>query len=170
MHDLHDATQALDRFDAAVRAPGWTSLFPALEELFRTTLGHRLFSCSAFRMEGTGKGVAARVFSSDTINYPISGLKDIVPNRWSDIVINRQDTFVANSVAGFSDVFPDHQLIASLGLGSVVNLPVVLQGEFVGTVNILHETGYYTEQRLQGLGRLRLPSALAFVLSNEPMR
>lgn len=121
-------------------------------------------------MEGPGQGVAARVFSSDTINYPISGLKDIVPNRWSDIVINRQDIFVANSVSGFSDVFPDHQLIASLGLGSVVNLPVILRGKFVGTVNILHEAGYYTEQRIQGLGRLRLPSALAFVLSNEPMR
>lgn len=170
MHDLHDAALALDRFDAAVRSPGWTNLFPALEELFGATLGHRLFSCSAFRMEGPGQGVAARVYSSDTVNYPVSGLKDIIPNRWSDIVISRHGTFVANSVADFADVFPDHPLIASLGLGSVVNLPVILRGEFVGTVNVLHEAGFYTEQRLHRLERLRLPSALAFVCTEVSVR
>jgi GAF domain-containing protein len=166
MHDLQDAIRALDRFADTVRTPGWTSLFPALEELFSRTLGHRLFSCSVFRMKGPEQGVAARVFSSDTLNYPISGLKDIVPNRWSDIVINRQSTFVANSVEGFADIFPDHLLIASLGLGSVVNLPVIVRGEFVGTVNVLHEAGYYTDDRLDRLEILRLPSVLAFVLSS----
>lgn len=164
---MPDDIAPLERFGDIVSTSGWTSLFPALEELCQTCVGHKLFSCSAFRMDGPESGVAARIYSNDTVNYPVSGLKDIVPNRWTEQVIVRRKTFVENSVAGFSDVFPDHQLIASLGLGSVVNLPVILRGDFIGTVNMLHDAGYYTKARLENLGRLLLPTLLTFKVSPE---
>ena len=110
---MHDATIALKRFDKTLKGAGWTSRFPALEELFRSWVGHLLFSCSAFRLNGPEQGVAARIYSSGAVNYPVSGLKDVVPNLWSVIVIRRRETFVANTVTGFADVFPDHDRIAS---------------------------------------------------------
>lgn len=152
-----------DPYDAfAAAAEAGAPLFAALDRLSQGTLGHKLFSCSRFRME---EGVAARVYTSDEAHYPTSGLKDVVPNRWTDAVIGRGETFVANSVEGFADVFPDHALIASLGLGSVVNLPVVLNGRFLGTVNLLHGPGHYTPDRLACLPRLKLPAMLAFALT-----
>lgn len=160
-------TSPLKRFEDIARADGWTSLFPALEVLCQACVGHRLFSCSAFHLSSAEDGVAARVYTSDPVNYPVSGVKNIVTNRWTKQVILGREPFVANSVDGFSDVFPDHQLIATLGLGSVVNLPVILRGKFIGTINMLHKTGYYTKPRLQDLSKLVLPALLTFEVSPE---
>lgn len=162
-----DEIPPLKRFSDVVRNDQWTSLFPELEQLCQEIVGHRLFSCSIFKMTSAEGGVAARIYTNDPQNYPVSGLKEIVPNRWTDIVIARREVFVANTVEGFSDVFPDHDFIASLGLGSVVNIPVLLKGDFIGTVNMLHEAGFYTGPRLAPLERLNLPSLLAFELSPE---
>lgn len=162
-----DQTSPLQRFDAVVRTDKWTSLFPALDELCQTSIGHRLFSCSVFRMSGPESGLASRVYTSDPQSYPLSSLKTIVPNRWTEQVIVRRETFVANTVGGFSDVFPDHAFIASLGLGSVINLPVVFRGNFIGTVNMLHEAGYYTAERIERAKQLAIPALLAFEVSPE---
>jgi hypothetical protein len=162
-----DTSPPLARFETAARSAGWTSLFPALQDLCQATIGHRLFSCSSFCMDGPQSGVAARVHTSDAVHYPQSGLKEIQRNRWTEQVVARHQVFVANDVAGFADVFPDHDLIASLGLGSVVNLPVILRGAFIGTVNMLHEPGYYTAERLRALPSLGVPALLAFSVAAE---
>ena len=120
---MDNGTAPLARFARTVRSDGWTNLFPALEELCQACIGHKLFSVSEFRLTGPESGVAARIYTSDSRNYPLSGLKEIVPNRWTGRVIREREVFVANSVEGFSDVFPDHEMIAALGLGSVINLP-----------------------------------------------
>jgi len=164
---LHDGTAPLERFARTVRSDGWTNLFPALEDLCQACIGHRLFSVSEFRMTGPESGVAARIYTSDPENYPLSGLKEIVPNRWTELVIREREVFVANSVEGFSDVFPDHEIIAALGLGSVINLPVVLAGEFIGTVNLLHAPGHYVDDRLAQLNQLALPAVLSFAIERD---
>lgn len=164
---MPDLSAPVRKFGETAATEDWTSLFPALDRLSQDLVGHRLFSCSAFRMRSDEDGVAARIYSSDEANYPTSGLKEIVPNRWTDHVIRGRRVFVANSVAGFEDVFPDHAFIASLGLGSVINLPVILKGAFIGTVNLLHETGYYTDKRLARLDHVTLPALLAFALYSD---
>ena len=40
-------------------------------------------------------------------------------------------------------VFADHELILSLGCGSVLNLPVTENNQTLGTINLLHEAGWY---------------------------
>ena len=164
---MPDHNNPESRFIRTVTEERWTSLFPALEELSQAKIGHRLFSCSIFRKDVGAKWVAARVYTSDEVNYPTSGLKEIAPTRWTDTVITKRKAFLANNVEGFSDVFSDHEKIAGMGLGSVVNLPVVLCGQFIGTVNLLHDAGYYSDRRSSLLQDLVLPSLLTFRLSAE---
>ncbi|MCE0507313.1 GAF domain-containing protein [Roseivivax sp. GX 12232] len=163
-----NAVDPLTQFADVVAGKGWTSLFPALEKHSQATIGHILFSCSVFRKAPGANWVAARVYSNDEKNYPTSGLKEIVPTRWTELVISQGKTFVANSVEQFSDVLADHVKIESMGLGSVVNLPVVVCGQFIGTVNLLHEAGYYTGARVSDLSTLTLPALLSFQLSELP--
>ena len=59
-------------------------------------------------------------------------------------------------------MFLDYSVIRSLGCGSVINMPVLLAGRFMGTVNVLHEPGYYTPVRLAALQALRPAAMLAF--------
>lgn len=152
----------VSEFIANTASAGWNNLFPALDRFCNQSVGHKLFSCSIFEIDAVGNGTAARIYTSDEESYPVSGLKDMVANRWTKLVVEQHETFVANSIAEISDVFPDYEKIASLGLGSVINLPVIFKGQFLGTVNMLHDEGYYTEERLEAVNELFLPALVAF--------
>jgi hypothetical protein len=154
----------LATFAGRLRDDPDTCAFSALDTLCQDVVGHKLFSCSHFEIDSAGRGTAARIYTSDENNYPTSGLKEIVPNRWTQIAIKQRMMFVANSIDEFSDVFPDHPLIASLGLGSVVNLPIILGGTFLGTVNLLHKSGYFGPDRLFAIGDIEAAAQLAFNL------
>ena len=73
---------------------------------------------------------------------------------WSRTVIEERKTFVANSIEAIAEVFPDHELIRSLGCGSVVNLPVVFNGMVIGVANALDAFGHYTPERVERMERL----------------
>ncbi len=107
-------------------------------------------------------GLARRAYSSHPMDYPVSGTKPIERNAWFDIVHGEKRTFVANRIAEIAMVFPDHQKIWAMGCGSVVNLPVVLDGELAATINLLHEEHYYNDARVAAMVRyLAQPAALA---------
>ena len=63
-----------------------------------------------------------------------------------------KDALRANTQEAIRAAFEDHATIASLGLGSALNIPVMRRagpsdpGWCVGTMNLLHEAGWYTEQ------------------------
>ena len=40
-------------------------------------------------------------------------------------------------------------------------------GNFIGTVNMLHEAGYYTQERVERAKQLAIPALLAFEVSPE---
>ena len=72
-------------------------------------------------------------------------------------------SFVANTLADIATVFPDYELIGSLGCGSVINLPVTEGGEVVATVNMLDSEQHYTPQRVAlAEAHLHTPALQAF--------
>ena len=137
---------------------GWR----ALEDLSRTVPGHKLFTVMTVDMAA---GLARRAYSNNASDYPVSGTKPIHRDQWFDIVHGQKRSFVANTIAEIAAVFPDYPLIASLGCGSVMNLPVVLKGELVATINMLHAEQHYTAERVAGAeALLAVPAKLCCAL------
>jgi len=152
-------------FTKAIAAEGTTpeTAFAALWALTRDAVGVKLFTV----MTHDGRsGMAQRIFSNMPEAYPVSGTKPANETDWSRQVIRDQKTFVANDIEGIAAVFSDHELIRSLGCESVINVPIVVAGEVKGTINCLHEAGFYTSERVAAAEALKLPGAVC-LLFNE---
>lgn len=114
-------------------------------------LGTRLFTITIC---DHAAGLVHRAYSSHPREYPAMGTKPMTRDAWYEqVIVNRRD-FLANTTAEFEQVFFDHALITSMGLGSALNLPVsdpaVATAEGVlGTINLLAEAHHFTPARLQ---------------------
>lgn len=127
--------------------------------------GHQLFTVMTVDM---GAGVVRRAYSNRPAEYPTSGTKPLRGNTgdWFETVFNRRQTFVANTIGDIAKVFPDHELIGSMGLGSVTNYPVVLGGELVAAINLLDTAGHYTPERVAAVEEeLAIPARLCASLA-----
>ena len=149
--------QARRTFDAELAAATTPdAAYASLHRLAEALVGVRLFTVMTVDMDS---GLACRAYSSDPISYPATGTKPIEMNAWFEVVYGRQEMFVANSLAEIAKVFPDHELIGSLGCGSVVNLPVLRAGQLVATVNLLEAEGHYSPDRVERISaELTLPA------------
>ncbi len=158
-------TQARSAFDAELAAASTPdAAFAALHRLVDAVVGARLFTVMTVDM---AVGLARRAYTSDPRNYPATGTKPIEMNAWFEVVHGRHEVFVANTLADIAKVFGDHELIGSLGCGSVVNLPVLRAGTLVATVNLLDAEGHYTPERVERvIADLTLP-AMAAVMTAE---
>lgn len=140
-------------------------IWKALEALSLALGGHRLFTVMIVDMTAE---LARRVYSDHPKEYPVTGIKPIHRDAWFDIVHGEKRSFVANTIADIAKVFPDFELIKSLGCGSVINLPVVLHNELVATINLLHIENYYTPECAQLIeSRLSLPAKLCYALAMQ---
>ncbi|WP_147113117.1 GAF domain-containing protein [Tateyamaria sp. syn59] len=108
-------------------------------------VGGRLFTITVLDPEA---GLATRVYTSDAEAYPASGTKPMSQGAWTDKVIGRGETFVANTVAEFAVFFGDHALIESLGCQSALNIPVSHGDQVIGTVNVLDQEHHFTPDRV----------------------
>ena len=106
---------------------------------------------------------AKRLYSSNADSYAIGGFKPIEINAWTKQVIDQQQAFVAHKHRDLATVFFDHGLIAQLGLGSVINWPVIVHNQVIGTVNLLAEEDAYLDCDLQALERLAPWLAIPFL-------
>ena len=134
----------------------------ALQALFRREVGARLFTVMTFDARA---GLSRRVHSSHPAEYPVSGLKPLPVGLWAHTVIDERRTFVANSFEEIAEVFPDHELIRSLGCASVVNLPAICADAVIGTVNMLDISDYYTPDRVAKIERLAPFAATALLVA-----
>ena len=155
----------LGRFTAAAAgAANPADAHRALCELTERTIGVRLFTLMTFDRQ---KGLAKRVYSNMPDDYPVSGTKEVDSNLWTDHVLDGRKTFVANTIDEIASVFPDFELIRSLGCESCINVPVEVCGAVLGTLNCLHGKGYYNDDRVRAAETLKLPGAVCLLLEQS---
>ena len=136
------------------------AIFKAVEDEVLKTIGAKLFTIMELDRE---KHVARRSYTNMPEAYPATGEKPMREDAWSAQVQERHETFVANTIEEIAAVFPDHELIKSLGCESCLNLPIVVAGQVIGTLNCLHEAGHYTAERVAASENLKQPGALALL-------
>jgi GAF domain-containing protein len=136
--------------------------FAALRDLTQEAVGAKLFTVTTV---DPSTGMFTRVYTNMPEAYPTSGTKPPDVTDWSRRVIMERQTFVANDIESIAEVFPDHELIKSLGCESVINVPVAVGGQVIGTINCLHEAGFYTEERVKASEALKLPGAVCLLLN-----
>jgi len=153
--------------EALAVAQSSDEVFKALHRLIDQQAGARLFTVMRVDMDAM---LASRSYTSDPENYPGSGTKPVEMNRWFDIVHGKQQSFVANTLADIATVFPDHELIGSLGCGSVINLPVILGGKLVATINMLDVEHHYTPERVARVEQELLLPCVAAILFDDAQR
>jgi GAF domain-containing protein len=148
-------------FLAALAAPGQPgAILAALQSIFREDIGAKLFTVMTFDAR---TGMSQRVHSSHPEEYPVAGAKPLSVGLWSRTVIEERRTFIANTIEAIAEVFPDFELIRSLGCESVVNLPIVYDGGVIGTINVLDGAGHYTPERVAKIERLAPFASIALL-------
>ena len=151
--------QLSDFEHAITRASQQDECWKALRELTAAVAGFKLFTVMTVDLVHEE---ARRAYSSHPVDYPVSGTKPIHYDSWFEIVHKQHKPFVANTIADIAKVFPDHEKIWSLGCGSVVNLPVIIDGQLAATINMLHEEHYYNPARVELIEKyLSLPAKRA---------
>jgi hypothetical protein len=116
--------------------------FVALEAATAAVLGHKLFTVLLHRHDTQE---SERLYTSQPGAYPAGGRKALRDTPWSRQLLQEQRPFLGRTAADIQENFPDHALIASLGCASVLNLPVAWNGRVLGTMNLLHEEGWYDD-------------------------
>ncbi|WP_217284127.1 hypothetical protein [Brucella pituitosa] len=76
--------------------------YAALEQLVKGIVGAKLFTIMT---ADTSDKQAERIYSSMPDVYPVSGTKPYNETEWSEITLNRKDTFVANTIEDIAKVF-----------------------------------------------------------------
>lgn len=147
-----------------------TSTQPVFDFVAKMTdevIGSKLTTATMFDMPAHR---LRRVYSQNGETYPVGGFKPIPDNKWTDILLVRQQIYTALSIEAIAEDFFDWQLIQSLGCESIANIPIIVGSEVIGALNLLHEAGYYTPERLARAGELLPFMTFAFLMAQrEPV-
>ena len=129
---------------AALAAPGPPDVrFAVLQAEMAQAIGHLLFTVMR---HDSATGRNRRAHTSDPAAYPVSGYKSVSwDHPWTRRVLVEGCPWIGRDAADIAWAYPDHEKIAAMGLGSAMNLPVRWDGRTLGTVNLLHDAGYFTD-------------------------
>lgn len=144
-----------------VRTPGSSEpMFAFVAALIDESIGSKLTTATVFDVSA---GRLRRIFTQNAEAYAVGGFKPIPANKWTDTLIRRREIYTALSIDAIAEDFFDWQLIQSLGCESIANLPIVVGGQTVGALNLLHEAGYYTDERLRPVTDILPFATLAYL-------
>lgn len=120
---------------ALTAGPGAGAAYAAIDAVAKRIFDHRLFTVTRSLLETSE---VERVYSSNPAAYPVGGRKQKRNTPWGEQVLDRGEILVCHNAADIERVFADHALILSLGITGMINVPVLLAGRSVATMNMSH--------------------------------
>ena len=137
------------------------AVFAALETITKESVGTILFTSMTHDADAMR---SLRVYSGNEAAYPLGGWKPLREGPWKSTVLDGKRPFSALTIEEIAVVFPDWPLIQSLGCESAMNLPVIVAGKVIGTLNLLDVKGHYTPVRVEAAKALTPYAAIAFLV------
>lgn len=134
--------------------------FLAIEAVLAAAPGHILFTVLAHH---PALRQSERCYTNMPDAYPIGGRKPVTDSAWMQRVIHGGEPYIGRSREDIAGHFFDHALIHSLGCELILNMPARWRGQTLGTLNLCHRAGHYTESDLPGVrlvAQLAVPALL----------
>ena len=100
------------------------------------------------------KSYLERVYTSKPREYPLQGKKDVIRNFWQVQVLEKGIAFIGYNFQDIKTSFSDFDLIKKLGCSSVLIIPVKSGNNIKGSVNLLHEESWYSDNDVKGAQKL----------------
>lgn len=155
MPDLQHAFELASGPDGAAR------VFAYVADGLRRDVGSLLTTASVYDFTQMR---TRRVYTDDPAAYPLGNFKRLDRNRYFEVVIEGGAVHAATTIEQIAEVFFDWRKIRDLGCESCLNLPAIVDGRVIGTINLLHRKGRYVPDRVQAALAWQPVTTLAFLL------
>jgi GAF domain-containing protein len=148
--------------DAMPEGPG--AIFDVLAKHIQENVGYLLMTVL---VPASDAPFLDRVFSTNQHQYPLGKADPIEDSIWFRRLFAEGEAIVANDAEAIKAWLPGFDAYLAQGYGSLVNIPIVISGNTIGLLNLMHEAGHFTAHRLAVL-RQELPvAALAIFASGD---
>jgi len=115
-------------------------IYREVERIAAETVGWRLFTVLRYL---EAEGAVERLYSSDEKAYPVGGRKPLEKITVSHGAMEKGEVFLAATREEVRAAFFDHELIFSLGISAILNVPIRYASRRLGTLNLCGEEGMY---------------------------
>ena len=132
-------------FDLLQRPDAVQAVFAYARAGLQADVGSGLTTASVYEL---AQMRSRRVWTDDAVAYPTGNFKRIDRNRYFETVIEGRQPFSSTTIEEIATVFFDWEKIRDLGFESNMNLPAIVGGEVIGTVNLLNRKGHFTAGRV----------------------
>jgi len=140
-------------------------IFRAVHAVAANAIGFKLLTITCYDAQ---RHEVERVYTNMPDIYPLGGRKKKQGTAWAKQILEDLKPFRAEDAQGIRAAFDDHAVMAGMGLGSILNIPIAYDGICVGTMNLTHQEGWYTS-RHESMG-LTIGAFLAPALIQQNMR
>lgn len=140
--------------------------FAALHAYAAALVGAKIFTVLAFDLR---RQEVTRRFSSDPRLYPVGVTDKLYDTIWERTLIGEKKPLVLNDHAALASLLPEADRLKAIGAEAMLNLPVVVAGDVLGALNMLHDSGRYTPARVAEAQAL-VPGAAVLLLGTRLSR
>ena len=126
-------------------------IFNSLDNILNDFIGHKLFTILKFDKINSK---LERIYSSNPKDYPLQGKKDVIRNFWQVQVLEKGNVCIGYNSQDIKNSFSDFDLIEKLGCSSVLIIPVKSEDNIKGSVNLLHEDSWYSDNDVKGAQKI----------------
>lgn len=125
-------------------------VFSHVADVANTCIGHRLLTI--LRLDPDTLEVE-RLYTTNPTAYPTQGTKPMRDTWWGEHVLLKGLPYIGYNAQDIREHFADHEVISGLGLNAIMNIPIRVAGNTLGTMNLLHDEAFYGEHHV-GTGKL----------------
>jgi hypothetical protein len=116
----------------------------ALDAALAAAVGHRLCTMQVHYPGGE----AERVYSNLPVPYPVGGRKRASDAPRMRELMQHGRPILIRTEEELRASYADHAGATAIGCGSAMNTPVRWRGRTLGQINLMHQSGWYTEDDL----------------------